>query len=91
MHGRGTAAERGYDSRWQRYSVMYRKQHPLCVTCEAEGKTVPSECVDHIVAHRGDNVLLWDSSNHRALCWACHSKKTVREDGGLGRAKKVAI
>jgi 5-methylcytosine-specific restriction protein A len=37
--------------------------------------------VDHIVPHRGDKKLFWDSSNWQALCdgqtgRGCHDRKT---------------
>lgn len=30
---RGTAAERGYDSRWAKARVFYLRKHPFCVYC----------------------------------------------------------
>jgi 5-methylcytosine-specific restriction protein A len=35
--------------------------------------------VDHVVPHRGDRQLFWDTSNHQALCHSCHSRKTGKE------------
>ena len=83
---RGTAASRGYDSRWSRYSTLYRKRHPLCVMCLAEGRTRASECVDHIEPVSGpDDPKFYDESNHQALCRRHHSEKTAKGDGGWGR------
>ena len=83
---RGSSASRGYSFRWQRYRVGFLRANPLCVRCEAVGKLKPSTDVDHIVAVSGpDDPLFWDPSNHQALCHSCHSRKTVMEDGGLGR------
>ncbi|WP_368028316.1 HNH endonuclease signature motif containing protein [Paenibacillus sp. DCT19] len=40
--------------------------------------------VDHIVPHKGDEGLFWDSTNWQALCKRCHDIKTVTQDGGFG-------
>jgi 5-methylcytosine-specific restriction protein A len=86
---RGTAAERGYDSRWQKYSRLYRKKNPLCVMCLDKGLIVPSQHVDHIIAVKGANdPLFYKESNHQALCAPCHSRKTIEVDGGFGNGHK---
>lgn len=82
---RGTAAERGYGSRWQKARVGYLCSHPLCRACEAEGRVTAAVHVDHIVPHKGDPSLFWDSDNWQPLCARCHNAKTAREDGGFGR------
>lgn len=62
-------------------------RNPLCIHCYAEGLLTPSEHVDHIDAVNGpDDPKFWDPDNHQALCYSCHSKKTVKEDGGFGNA-----
>lgn len=56
----------------------------MCEDCKH--KAVPSEVVDHIIAHRGDQTLFWDRDNHQALAKVCHDRKTmkeVRERGAL--------
>jgi 5-methylcytosine-specific restriction protein A len=86
---RGTATERGYNSRWTRYSILYRKKNPLCVECLKEDLIVGSQHTDHIIAVTGPNdPLFWEPTNHQALCQPCHSRKTVLEDGGLGNKPK---
>lgn len=82
---RETAAQRGYDSRWQKARDGYLRSHPLCVHCERAGRVVAANEVDHIVPHKGDMVLFWDNSNWQSLCKSCHSLKTATEDGGFGR------
>lgn len=49
-----------------------------------------SQCVDHIVAHKGDLRLFWDPENHQASCITCNSQKAVREEGGFGRPMRAA-
>lgn len=83
---RGTAASRGYDSRWRRARAAYLRAHPLC---QGQAQAHPNEVraatvVDHVVPHRGDDERFWDESNWQALCSECHNRKTAREDGRWG-------
>jgi len=77
-----TAAQRGYDYRWQKAREQYLAEHPLCVRCEAKGLVVAANVVDHIIAHRGDKQLFRDRSNWQALCTPCHSGDKQREERG---------
>lgn len=81
---RGSAASRGYDSRWRSARAAYLSHHPLCALCRAEGRYTPASDVDHIRPHRGNDDLFWDQSNWQPLCHKCHSQKTAREDGRWG-------
>ncbi|RPH38338.1 HNH endonuclease [bacterium] len=78
---RGTAAQRGYDSKWKVARDWYLANHPLCVKCKAIGAVRVATVVDHIVPHKGDMELFWDRDNWQALCKACHDSKTAKEDG----------
>lgn len=80
LNNRASAKERGYDSRWRKASKRFLKVNPLCKHCEAAGKLVKAEVVDHIIPHRGNKVLFWDESNWQPLCKQCHDKKTMTED-----------
>lgn len=86
---RGTAAQRGYDSRWRRYRTQFLRQHPLCECeeCKKSGRLIPATVVDHIIPHKGNYELFWDPSNHQAMAKRCHNKKTAREDGGFGNGR----
>jgi 5-methylcytosine-specific restriction protein A len=81
---RGSSYERGYDSRWRKYRKQFLKQNPLCVECLNKNKYMPATVVDHIIPHKGDVKLFWDTKNHQSLCKKCHDAKTAREDGGFG-------
>ncbi|WP_229726165.1 HNH endonuclease [Oxalicibacterium faecigallinarum] len=84
---RGSASSRGYNRRWQKARETYLQSHPLCVRCAEQGLVVQSTVVDHIIPHRGDSTLFWDSKgNWQALCKTCHDRKTATEDGGFGNA-----
>src|SRR2546425_11602941 len=67
---RGSSNDRGYTSRWQKVRATYLRQHPLC-QCEecGEGKLRARAAiiVDHIVPHRGDQQLFWDTNNWQSM------------------------
>ena len=76
---RPSARERGYDSAWDKARKGYLGKHPLCAECERKGLERLATVVDHIVPHRGDKDLFWDSDgNWQALCTGCHNRKTGR-------------
>ena len=92
---RGTAAERGYDSKWAKARMFYLRKHPLCVYCKRAGQTTAAAVVDHIIAHRlkeaidsGDEdriavarALFWDSANNwQSLCPSCHNSVKQSEE-----------
>jgi 5-methylcytosine-specific restriction protein A len=86
-HRRAKTSERGYGAAWQKARAAYLAKHPLCrdIHRSHAGRVVLATDVDHIVPHRGDKSLFWDSSNWQPLCHECHSRKTALEDGGFGR------
>lgn len=61
-------------SRWKTVSRNFLKANPYCEICGS-----PSEVVDHIIPHRGDEDLFWDRNNLQALCKNCHNFKTQKE------------
>lgn len=75
---RGSSAARGYGSRWQKARATFLQQHPLCRNHESRGLVVAATVVDHIVPHRGDQKLFWDTSNWQALCKQCHDSDKQR-------------
>ena len=77
---RVSSGKRGYGSKWQKERLRFLQIHPLCVRCEKEGKYVKATVVDHIVPHRGDQVLFWDKTNWEPLCKKHHDIKTMTED-----------
>ncbi|MFE4525431.1 HNH endonuclease signature motif containing protein [Cytobacillus firmus] len=85
---RGSAAQRGYDGKWRKARSTYLIKHPFCVECEKVGVIVPANEVDHIIPHKGDKKLFWDSTNWQPLCKLHHSRKTAKENGGFGNAQK---
>ena len=80
-----------YGRQWSKYRTAFLSipENVFCRECMKSGNEVIATQVDHIVAHRGDVELFWDPTNHQPLCESHHSQKTVREDGGFGRERKV--
>ena len=83
---RGSARERGYTSRWDRYALALRGTRPICAECEARGRVRPTQVIDHVIPHRGDQELFWATWNHDPLCKRCHDHKTATRDAGFGGA-----
>lgn len=81
---RESASSRGYNSRWRKARNTWLTRHPLCIECAKYRRVIPATVVDHIIPHRGDQDLFWDTTNWQSLCKPCHDKKTAREDGGFG-------
>lgn len=83
---RGTAHERGYTSRWQKYSKWFLKQ-PENVFCKLQlhGCTGIAQCVDHIDPPNGpDDPMFWRPDNHQPACIHCNSVKGRRKMVGKG-------
>lgn len=83
---RGSSSERGYNYRWQKARQTFLRANPLCRHCTKLGMVRAATEVDHVIPHRGDQELFWNTDNWQGLCKPCHSRKTAREDGGYGRS-----
>lgn len=81
---RKSSTRRGYGYKWQKAREGFLKKNPLCVDHEARGQVVAATVVDHIVPHRGDMELFWDSDNWQPLCKLCHDswKQRLEKSGG---------
>lgn len=80
---RPCAAKRGYGSAWQRTRTLKLAATPMCEDCNANGLTTAATEVDHVKSLAAGGTH--DLENLRSLCKPCHSRKTVKCDGGLGR------
>ncbi|MCB5173657.1 HNH endonuclease [Microvirga lenta] len=80
---RGSARERGYNTRWDKARKIYLQHNPLCVMCQKEGRVTPATVVDHIKPHKGDTALFWDiEDNWQSLCAPHHNRDKQREERG---------
>jgi 5-methylcytosine-specific restriction protein A len=68
-----------YGHRWRKLRLMILNRQPICGDC----KRAPATEVDHIIALAKGGTDA--EENLQGLCARCHSRKTVREDGGLKR------
>ncbi|MCI9500189.1 MAG: HNH endonuclease [Enterobacter hormaechei subsp. steigerwaltii] len=67
-----------YGAKWQKLrTAALQRDRGLCMLCLADGRAVPANEVDHIIAlaHGGTDVL----DNLQSLCTPCHRHKTARE------------
>lgn len=86
---RESSAQRGYGYKWQKAREGYLRSHPLCAEHEKQGQLVKATIVDHIIPHKGNKNMFWDSSNWQPLCKLCHDAKTAREDGAFGNPRAL--
>ncbi len=61
-------AERGYTTRWDKAAATFRARRPWCLGCEAIGDSVPTELVDHVVPHNGNQDVFWDTALWQPCC-----------------------
>ena len=59
---------------WKRLRTYQLHSEPFCAVCSSPGNTI-----DHIIPHRGDANLFFDSSNLQTLCKRCHDSETALE------------
>jgi len=64
-----------YDWRWQQARARFLKAYPVCVNTGLLADTV-----DHIIPHRGDATLFWDTDNWQPLTRGAHGEKTAWEN-----------
>ena len=78
---RGTSTQRGYGVGHRKIRAIVMKEEPLCRHCKAKGIRTPGTEMDHI----DGNPHNIDRDNLQMLCKSCHSKKTIKEQGGFGK------
>lgn len=60
---------------WIRYCDKFLAVNPECYAC---GKKATE--VDHLIPHKGDELLFKKLDNHLPLCKSCHSTVTMKFD-----------
>lgn len=76
---RGSPRERGYDSKWDRISIAFRKRNPCCLWCDQIGRDTLTDLVDHVIPVVDRPDLKYDWKNLLPLCVHHHGKKTAME------------
>ena len=83
---------RTYDGRWHAFSKRYLRNHPTCECPECatlpEYRRQEATEVDHIDGRGPSGPRGYDEGNLMAMSKSHHSRKTAREDGGFGHAKR---
>jgi len=59
--------------------ARFLEEHPLCKTCQEQGRLTVAFAVDHRVPHRGNVELFWDESNWDPMCESHHNRKSRSE------------
>ena len=85
---RASARQRGYNSRWDKARRTYLGKHPHCAMCAKLGQTVAATVVDHVIPHRGDQALFWNTANWQPLC-KLHHDASKRSDEMRGFSTEV--
>ena len=69
---RGSAQQRGYGQRWAKAAATFKRRHPHCLGCQAAGKLVATDVVDHVEPHKGDQAKFWNTALWQPACRYCH-------------------
>jgi len=92
---RGSARERGYDSRWDAASRSFTARHPLCRYCEVGAWGDPprvqvSTLTDHLYPPRLFGGVFWVKRLWVPACATCNSRKVATERQGLAALDRLA-
>ena len=72
-------------ARWKKLRLRQLRKHPYCQCPHHTRDKVKATVADHIIPHKGDTRLFWDSNNLQSLTAQCHDKfKQSAERGGAG-------
>ena len=81
---RPSARTAGYDARWDRYSKGFLRNNAFC--CDPfgrhRGEIIPAAVTGHKTAHKGNEAMLWDASNHYAGSTFRTYMEVVNSTGG---------
>lgn len=66
--------------KWKQVRKAWLKLNPWCAWC-GPGKI--ATIADHIIPHKGNEELFWDTTNLQSLCKHCHDsvKKRLENNG----------
>ena len=69
--------------RWKDARIIYLSDNPFCIECSKLDRLIPATVVDHIVDHKGNYDLFWDTTNWQGLCYRHHNSKTAKQNNNL--------
>lgn len=65
--------------RWKQARKIHLQNEPLCRPHKQQGLLHRGTVVDHIIPHRGDETLFWDTNNWQTVCLSYHGAKSQAE------------
>lgn len=68
---------------WKKARLTHLSLYPVCMECNIQ----LANQVDHIQSIEERPDLALDPENLRSICQSCHSRKTVKQDGGFGNPR----
>ena len=77
--------------RWKQLRLSVIAKQPCCVICEEKGRIKAATVVDHIIAHKGSDALMWDvrdTKEGKAAKEAASKEITDKADEGKGTKMK---
>lgn len=75
---------------WISLRKVQLAKEPLCRYCKQLGVLRAANTVDHVIPHKGNRELFYDSSNLQSLCKVCHdSTKAKQERNGYMQGSTV--
>lgn len=77
--------------RWRTLRAFILRRDPACCMCKYRGELTPSCVVDHVVEHKGNEVLFWDTLNLWGLCTTCHNSVKQRLERSLVNMSKETV
>lgn len=84
---RGSARERGYTPQWDGAALAFRREHPLCLGCQAVGRVAAADVVDHVEPHKGDMVKFWNRAMWQSACRWHHDVVKQRLEALYGQGR----
>lgn len=71
------SGKRLYGRSFYNASRAFLVKHPVC---SVQGCGRRATRLDHVVPHKGNLALFWNTSNWQGLCESCHNAKTATKD-----------
>ncbi len=93
VRGREGARSRGYDGRWDKAISTYKQRHPYCLGCAAVGLRTKTDVVDHVIPHKGNQSVFWDTAAWQPACRHHHDiiKKQLETLWERGELQAAAL
>jgi len=61
-----------YGRAWRKARLGWLASYPMCERCADRGIDTAANEIHHVVRHKGNTILFWDTCNWMSVCKACH-------------------